>query len=150
MGLETAVGSSLVQAMKAKDQGALRALRAIKAEILLFKTSGTGAELDDAAEIQILQKMIKQRKESLAIYEEQSREDLAQKEREEIAVLEQFLPEQMDASELQKFISDIVNEVGATSMKDMGRVMSEANQRLAGRADGKAIATIVKSLLSGA
>lgn len=150
MGLETAVGSSLVQAMKAKDQGALRALRAIKAEILLFKTSGTGDELNDTAEIKILQKMIKQRKESLAIYEEQSREDLALKEREEIAVLERFLPEQMDSSELQKFISEMVNELGATSMKDMGRVMSEANQRLAGKADGKAIATIVKSLLSGA
>jgi len=148
MSLEQKVATALVGAMKAKDQGALRALRAIKAEILLFKTSGTGEDLNDAAEIKILQKMLKQRKESVSIYEEQGREDLASVEREEIAVIEGFLPEQMSEADLTKFITSLISEVGAAGMKDMGRVMSEANKRLAGKADGKTVAGIVKSLLS--
>lgn len=147
MTLEQKVTKSLADAMRAKDQAGLRALRAIKAEILLFKTSGTGAELDEAAEIKILQKMVKQRKESLAIYEEQSRSDLAQKESEEITVIESFLPEQMDEAELEPFVRNLISELGAQEMKDMGRVMGEANKRLAGKADGKSIAAVVKRLL---
>jgi uncharacterized protein YqeY len=149
MTLEERISKELIVAMRAKDQAALRALRAVKAEILLFKTSGSDAPLDEAAETKILQKMVKQRKESLAIYVEQSREDLAQKEREEIAVIESFLPAQLDESALKDFVAQLVSELGATGMKDMGRVMSEANQRLAGQADGKSIATVVKALLSG-
>ena len=148
MSLEQKIATALVGAMKAKDQGGLRALRAIKAEILLFKTSGTGEELNDAAEIKILQKMVKQRKESMSIYEEQGREDLANVEREEIAVIEGFLPEQMSEADLTAFITSLISEVGAAGMKDMGRVMSEANKRLAGKADGKTVAGIVKTLLS--
>jgi uncharacterized protein YqeY len=149
MTLEERISKELIVAMRAKDQAALRALRAVKAEILLFKTSGSDAPLDEAAETKILQKMVKQRKESLAIYVEQSREDLAQKEREEIAVIESFFPAQLDESALKDFVAQLVSELGATGMKDMGRVMSEANQRLAGQADGKSIATVVKALLSG-
>lgn len=148
MTLEQKIAKALVVAMKAKDQGALRALRAIKSEILLFNTSGSGETLDEKAEIRILQKMVKQRKDSLAIFSEQNREDLVQKEQEEIVVIEKFLPEQMDESALRTFVTALIAELGASGMKDMGRVMGEANARLAGKADGKSIAAIVKSLLS--
>jgi len=147
MALEQKVAKALIEAMKAKDQGALRALRAIKSEILLFNTSGSGSALDEGAEIKILQKMVKQRKESLAIYEEQSREDLAQKEREEISVIEGFLPAQMGEGELRSFLTALIAELGASGMKDMGRIMAEANKRLSGKADGKTVANIVKELL---
>ncbi len=149
MTLEEQVNGRISQAMKAKDQAGLRALRAIKAEVLLFKTSGSGALLDENAEIKMLQKMVKQRKESLAIYAEQGREDLAQKEREEIDVIEGFLPQQMDDSALSAFVSNLISELGASDMKEMGRVISEANKRLAGKADGKRIASVVKNTLSG-
>lgn len=148
MTLEQKVAGQLKEAMKAKDQAALRALRAIKSEILLFQTSGTGATLDEAVEIKMLQKMVKQRRESLSIYEEQGREDLAQTEREEIEVITKFLPKQMDKAELTAFVNDLVSELGASGMKDMGRVMGQANQRLAGKAEGKMIAAIVKELLA--
>ena len=147
MTLEQKITTGLKEAMKAKDQAALRALRAIKAEILLFQTSGTGADLDEAAEIKMLQKMVKQRRDSLAIYEDQGREDLAITEREEIEVISKFLPQQMEADELRTFLSELVSELGASGMKDMGRVMGEANKRLAGRAEGKMIASVVKELL---
>lgn len=147
MSLESTITKDLVTAMKAKDQAALRALRAIKSEILLFKTSGTGDSLNDVAEIKMLQKMVKQRKDSLAVYEEQGREDLAVKEREEIEVISRYLPEQMSDAELRSFVSGLIAELGAESMKDMGRVMGQANQRLGGKADGKTIAGVVKELL---
>lgn len=147
MTFEEKITAAIKEAMKAKDQAALRALRAIKSEILLFNTSGTGAVLDEAAGIKILQKMVKQRRDSLAIYEEQNRADLAETEREEIDVISKFLPQQMDADELRDFLSGLVAELGASGMKDMGRVMGEANKRLSGRAEGKAIATVVKELL---
>ncbi|MDX1479606.1 MAG: GatB/YqeY domain-containing protein, partial [Saprospiraceae bacterium] len=125
----------------------LRALRAIKSEILLFQTSGTKEALDEAVEIKLLQKMVKQRRDSLSVYEEQGREDLASKERDEIAVISRYLPQQMGEDELRAFLTALIAELGAESMRDMGRVMGEANQRLAGKADGKTIAAIVKSLL---
>ena len=149
MTLEQKVAIALVDAMKAKDHGALRALRGIKSEILLFKTSGSGDTLDEKAEIKILQKMVKQRKDSLAIYMEQSRDDLAQKEREEIVVIESFLPEQMDEAALKGFLASLIDELGISGMKDMGRLMAEANKRLGGKADGKTVSVIVKDLLSG-
>ena len=147
MTLVEKITQSLKEAMKAKDQAALRALRAIKAEILLFKTSGTGAKLDDNAEIKMLQKMVKQRRDSFSIFTEQGREDLASKEAEEIEVISKFLPVQMGEAELKEFIEGLISELGASGMKDMGRVMGEANKRLAGKAEGKAIAALVKSSL---
>lgn len=147
MSLETKIQSDLKEAMKSKDQAAVRSLRAIKSAILLFQTSGQGKELDETAEIKMLQKLVKQRQESLEIYEKQGREDLAQTEREEIEVIRRYLPEQLGEDELREVIQKIVEETGASSMKDMGRVMGIANQQLAGKADGRTISGIVKSLL---
>ncbi len=148
MSLSDRVAKDLITAMKAKDQGALRALRAIKSEILLFQTSGSGKELDEAAEIKILQKMVKQRKDSIDIYNDQGRDDLAKIEEEEVEVISRFLPEQMSEADLNMFVTELISELGASGMKDMGRVMGEANKRLAGKAEGKAIAAAVKGILA--
>ncbi len=148
MSLETRIMTDLKTAMKAKDQASIRSVRAIKAAILLAKTDGSGKVIDEAAEIKLVQKLVKQRQDSLEIYEKQGREDLAVTEREEIEVLKQYLPEQMSEKDLQSFIESLIGEVGASSMKDMGKVMGIANQRLSGKADGKTIATIVRQLLS--
>jgi len=148
MSFEEKVNQQIKEAMKAKDQAALRALRAIKSEILLFKTSGTSAELDSAAEIKMLQKMVKQRRESASIFAEQGRDDLAKTENEEIEVIARFLPQQMGENELNTFIGNLIDELGASGMQDMGRVMGEANKRLAGKAEGKMIAAAVKSKLT--
>ena len=148
MTLEEKINSDLKAAMKAKDKVSLRGIRAIKSEILLLKTDGSGEELNDEKEIKLLQKLVKQRKDSLEIYEKQNREDLAVKEREEIAVIEKYLPQQMNAAELEGIIQQIISQTGAESMKDMGKVMGMASKQLAGKADGKTISTIVKQLLS--
>ena len=147
MSLESKIMQDLKAAMKAKDQVALRGIRAIKSAILLAKTDGSGKALDEAAEIKILQKLVKQRKDSLAIYEKQGREDLAKIESEEIVVIEKYLPQQMDAAALTAFLKNIVAQTGASSMRDMGKVMGMASKQLAGKADGKTISTIVKQLL---
>ncbi|MGK0390440.1 MAG: hypothetical protein ACI94Y_003193 [Maribacter sp.] len=149
MSLEMRVMASLKEAMKAKDDAAKRSLRSIKSAILLVKTDGTGKELDEAGEIKLVQKLVKQRKDSLAIFEEQGREDLAEKEREEIAVIEKFLPQQMSEIELKDFIQGVIDKTGASSMKDMGKVMGMASKQLAGRADGKTVSALVKQLLMG-
>ncbi len=148
MTLEEKINSDLKAAMKAKDKVSLRGIRAIKSEILLLKTDGSGEELNDEKEIKLLQKLVKQRKDSLEIYEKQNREDLAVKEREEIEVIEKYLPQQMNAAELEGIIQQIISQTGAESMKDMGKVMGMASKQLAGKADGKTISTIVKQLLS--
>ena len=149
MSLEQRVMADLKTAMLAKDEKALRALRAIKAAILLAKTSeGAGGELKEEDETKLLQKLVKQRKDSLEIYQQQNRSDLAQKEQEEIEVIEKFLPKQLSADELQLEIKKIIAETGATSSADMGKVMGVATNRLAGTADGKTISTVVKELLS--
>ena len=148
MNLESKIATDLKEAMKAKDQVALRGIRAIKSEILLFKTDGSGDELSEEKAIKILQKLVKQRKDSLEIYEKQNREDLAVKEREEIAVIEKYLPAQMGAEELEAFLKQIIEQTGADSMKDMGKVMGMASKQLAGKADGKTISSVVKRLLS--
>ncbi|MEN0002554.1 MAG: GatB/YqeY domain-containing protein [Bacteroidota bacterium] len=148
MSLEKRIVSDLKEAMKAKDKVSLRGIRAIKAAILLAKTDGSGEEFTEDKGIKMLQKMVKQRRDSLAIYEEQGREELAQTEREEIDVIEKYLPAQMSPEELEKEVKAIVEQTGASSMKDMGRVMGMASKKFAGRADGKAISTIVKKLLS--
>lgn len=147
MSLELRVNDEIKTAMKAKDAVALRSLRAIKSAILLAKTDGSGKEVDDAVELKIVQKLVKQRKDSLEIFEKQDREDLAVKEREEIAIISKFLPAQMDAAELETFIKGIIEQTGASSMKDMGKVMGMASKQLAGKADGKTISNVVKALL---
>lgn len=136
--------------MLAKDQVALRGLRAVKSAIQLAKTSegATGGDLTEAQELQILQKLVKTRKDSLDIYNQQNRPDLAEKEQEELAVIEPFLPKQLTADELKAEIQKVIAETGATSMKDMGKVIGQANTRLAGRADGRSISEAVKALLS--
>lgn len=149
MSLEDNVMNALKEAMKAKDQAAMRTLRSIKASLLLFKTSGTGEILDEAAEIRILQKMVKQRRESASIFHAQQRLELARTEEEEIAVLERFLPEPLDAAALDAALKAIIETLGASSPKDMGKVIARANQELAGRAEGKVIADRVKALLQG-
>ncbi len=142
--------SDLKAAMLAKDEVALRSLRAIKAAILLAKTAeGGSGELSADAEMKILQKMVKQRKDSLDIFSQQGRKDLAQKEQEEIAVIEKFLPKQMDAEELRVVLKEIIAKAGASTAADMGKVMGAANKELAGKAEGKLIASLVKELLSG-
>ena len=148
MSLEQKVNSDLKTAMKAKDQAALRGIRAIKSAILLAKTDGSGQELNEEKEIKMLQKLVKQRKDSLEIYEKQNREDLAKIEAEEIAVIERYLPKQLDQAELEKIIKEIIAETGASSMKDMGKVMGIASKKLAGQADGKTISTVVRSILN--
>ena len=136
-------------AMKSKDEKALRALRAIKAAILLAKTSeGSGGQLKEEDEVKLLQKLVKQRKDSLEIFQQQSRTDLAQKEQEEIVVIEQFLPKQLSAEELKAIVAKIIADTGASSPADMGKVMGVASKQLAGQADGKTISGVVKELLS--
>lgn len=147
MSLEKKIMTDLKAAMKAKDQAALRSIRAIKSAILLEKTSGSGKEITEADEIKMLQKLVKQRKDSHQIYEKEGRDDLASKEAEEIEVIQRYLPEQMSDEKLEQEVKAIIEEVGATSMKDMGKVMGLASQRFAGRAEGKAISAKVKAIL---
>jgi uncharacterized protein YqeY len=150
MSLELNINDAIKKAMLAKDQLALRGLRAVKSAIQLAKTSegATGGDLTEAQELQILQKLVKTRKDSLDIYNQQNRSDLAEKEHEELAVIEPFLPKQLTADELKAEIQKVIAETGATSMKDMGKVIGQANARLAGRADGRSISETVKALLS--
>ena len=149
MSLEQKVMADLKTAMLAKDEKSLRSLRAIKAAIINLKTSeGFSGEIKEDDEIKLLQKLVKQRKESLEIFEKQNRNDLAEKEREEIGVIEKFLPKQMSEEELKKVVASIIKETGATSQADMGKVMGMANKQLGGKADGKTIAAIVKEMLA--
>lgn len=149
MSLETQIMEDLKIAMRNKDENALRSIRAIKNAIILAKTAeGFSGELKEEDEIKLLQKLVKQRKDSLEIYETQNREDLAVKEREEISVIEKYLPAQMSEEELKKVIAQIIADTGASSPADMGKVMGAANKQLAGKADGKTIAAVVKSLLA--
>lgn len=148
MSLEAKIATDLKTAMRAKDKAALRSIRAIKAQILLAKTDGSGKEIDEAAEVKMLQKMVKQRKDSLSIFEKQDRAELAQTEREEIAIIERYLPKQMDEAELTVFLQEAIAKTGASSMRDMGKIMGMASKQLGGKADGKTISNIVKKLLS--
>jgi len=148
MDLEAQLMADLKQAMKSKDQASMRAIRALKAAILLYKTDGSGKDLDEAAALKLVQKQVKQRQDSLEIYEKQNREDLAQTEREEIEVLKNYLPKQLSDQELEAAVKSIIEETGAESMKDMGRVMGLASKQLGGKADGRTISEKVKALLS--
>lgn len=147
--LSNTIDQEIKKAMLAKDQAQLRGLRAIKAALLLAKTEkGPAEEITEEAEVKIIQKLIKQRRESSDIYKTQDRADLAQVEDEEIEVISQFLPKQMDKSEVEAVIARIVSQSGASSVKDMGKVMGLANKELAGKADGKLIAEVVKAQLA--
>ncbi len=147
MSLEATINKDLVVAMKAKDEVALRGIRAIKSAIMLVKTDGSGQEIDEAREVQILQKLVKTRQESYDIYIKNDREALALIEKEEIEVIRKYLPAMMEGEELENAIKAIIAETGATSAKDMGKVMGAANKALAGKAEGRAISEIVKKLL---
>ncbi len=149
MTLEERINQDIKAAMIAKDQAKLRGLRAIKAAILLAKTEkGHTETLTEDTEIKVLQKLVKQRKESAEIYKTQNRADLYQIEFEEQEVIEAYLPKQLDKAEVEALIQSIISSLGATNVKDMGKVMAAANQQLAGRADGRTISEVVKSLLS--
>src|SRR4051812_1983280 len=149
MSLEQKIMAEMKDAMKAKDEATLRGLRAIKAEIIKAKTEpGAGGEVSAEKELSLLQKMMKQRKDSLEIYQQQNRADLAQKEQEEIAVIEKFLPKQLSQEEIKSELQQIITETGASSPADMGKVMGVATKKMAGRADGKTISALVKELLA--
>ena len=149
MSLQQKIMVKLKEAMKSKDAVALESLRAIKSELLLAKTkSGASEELTAEEEIKIVQKLVKQRKDSAALYKEQGREDLADPELAQVEIIAQFLPKQLGEEELKNFIAEIIKKVGASSMTDMGKVMGMASKQLAGKADGKAISVAVKQLLS--
>lgn len=149
MSLQTKVMDALKEAMKAKDTIALESLRAIKSAILLAKTeAGAAAELAEEEELKLLQKLVKQCKDSAALYAQQGRNDLAEPELAQVAVIEKFLPKQLSEAEVTEAVKAIIAEVGATSAKDMGKVMGVATKQLAGKTDGKVISAIVKSLLA--
>ena len=148
MSLEQKIMAELKTAMLAKDEKTTRSLRAIKAAILLAKSAEGAGELKEEDEIKMLQKMVKQRKDSLEIFQQQNRTDLAQKEQEEIEVIEKFLPKQLSSEELKVELEKIIQQVGATSPADMGKVMGIATKQFAGKADGKTISTLVKELLN--
>lgn len=148
MSLEAKIAKDLVAAMKEKNDAALRGIRAIKSAILLAKTDGSGQAIDEARELQILQKLVKTRQESYDIFSKNGREDLASKEKEEIEVIKAYLPAMLEGPELEAVIQRIIQETGAASVKDMGKVMGAANKELAGKADGRSISEIVKKLLA--
>ncbi len=149
MSLQQTIDQEIKAAMLAKQEAKLRGLRAVKAAILLAKTEkGAGEDLTREAEIKVLQKLMKQRKESADIYRAQNREDLYKVEAEEMEVIEAFLPKQMERDEVKALVAGIISNTGASSIKDMGKVMGAANKELAGKADGKTISEVVKELLS--
>ncbi len=148
MSLQNDVMTAIKAAMREKDQTALAALRAVKSEILLAQTSGKGEDINEEEEIKILSKLVKQRKDSAAIYLEQDRKDLALPEIDQAEVIAQFLPEALSEAEIEKVVVMTIDELGAEGMKDMGKVMAIVNKELAGQADGKTISMIVKAKLS--
>jgi len=148
MTFEERINSDLKNAMLARDEKSVRGLRAIKQAILLAKTAGNGGELAAADEIRMLQKLVKQRKESAEIFHQQGRADLAATEEEEIVVVERYLPKQMSEEEVKTILKEIIDSVGATSAADLGKVMGAATRQLAGKADNKTVSALVKQMLS--
>ncbi|MCF2875335.1 MULTISPECIES: GatB/YqeY domain-containing protein [unclassified Tenacibaculum] len=147
MSLQKQVMDKMKEAMKSKDTVALTALRALKSAFMLAKTESGAGELSEAEELKIIQKQVKQRKDSADVFSEQGREDLAEPELAEAAVLEQFLPEALSEEEIEKVVKETIKKVGAEGMKDMGKVMGIVSKQLAGQADGKIISTIVRKNL---
>ncbi len=148
MTLEERINDDLKTAMRAKDEVGLRGIRAIKSAILLAKTDGSGAAIDEVREMQILQKLVKTRQESMDIYLKNNRPELAKTEEEEIAVIRRYLPAMLEGDELEAIVRQIITDTGATSAKDMGKVMGVASKQLAGKAEGRAISEAVKKLLN--
>ena len=148
MSLQDSVMTALKAEMKSKDTVALTALRSVKSAILLAQTSGSGAELNEAEEFKLLQKLVKQRRDSAAIFTDQNRLDLAEPELAEVEVISQFLPQMLEESEVEKVVVETIASLGASGMKDMGRVMGVVSKTLAGKTDGKTISTLVKAKLS--
>lgn len=148
MALEQQIQKDIMEAMKAHNTVRTNAVRAIKSEILLAKTSGAGAEITDGDVIKLIQKLIKQRKESVAMYAQGGRQDLADNELAEAAEMEGYLPKQLSEAEVEEIVKGIIAETGASSMADMGKVMGLATKKLAGQADGRTVSTIVKKLLA--
>lgn len=148
MALEQQIQKDIMEAMKAHDNVRTNAVRAIKSEILLAKTSGGNAELTDGDVLKLIQKLIKQRKESAEMYSQGGRKDLADNELVEAGVMERYLPAQLGEAEVEATVKEIIAEVGATKMSDMGKVMGAATKKLSGQADGKLISSIVKKLLA--
>ena len=148
MSLEEKIMEDLKAAMKAQDKASMRGLRAVKSALLLLKTDGSGKEITPEREIQLLQKLVKQRRESIAIFEKENRADLAEVEKEEVSVIEKYLPEALSNEDLEKFIHALILSSGATSVKDMGKVIGLASKELAGKADGRAISDMVKKCLA--
>lgn len=149
MSLEQQIMAEMKDAMKSKNEAVLRSLRAIKAEIIKAKTEpGAGGEIDAATEQKFLQKMMKQRRDSYEIFTQQNRADLAGREKEEMEVIERFLPKQLSEQEIKEAVKEIITSTGATSAADMGKVMGVASKQLAGKADGKTISAIVKEMLA--
>jgi uncharacterized protein YqeY len=148
MTLSDKINADLKTAMKAKDQASLRAIRAIKAAILLMKTENGRDSISQDEEIKMLQKLCKQRKDSIEVYQKQGRTDLANEEKEELDVISTYLPEQLSEDEIAKVVQQIIGDVDASSLADLKKVMPVAMKQLAGKADGKTISSVVKSLLS--
>lgn len=148
MSLTDLINEGIKNAMKERDEARKRTLRAIKAQLLLLKTSGSGEEISEELEMKMLQKMIKERQDSYTIYIQQNREDLAKPEKEEIEIIQEFLPKQLSEAELELVIKEIIAKLEATSMKDMGKVMTAATEQLSGKADGKMVSILVKKLLA--
>ena len=148
MSLELKISEDLKVAMKAKAEARLRTIRSIKASIMNLKTSGANVEIKEDDEIKLLQKMVKQRKDSLSIFEQQGREELAKVEREEIEIIESYLPKQLSEAEIEAIVKEAIAATGASSVKDMGKVMGIASKQVAGRAEGAVISGIVKRLLA--
>jgi uncharacterized protein len=148
MSLEEKINNDLKDAMRAKDATGLRGIRAIKSAILLQKTDGSGTELNQDLEIKLLQKLVKTRKDSLTIFVAQNREDLAVTEREEIEIIERYLPKQMSEADIEVIVKETIASTGATSIKDMGKVMGVVSKQLAGQAEGQVISGIIKRLLA--
>ena len=148
MALEQQIQKDIMEAMEAHNTVRTNAVRAIKSEILLAKTSGAGAEITDGDVIKLIQKLIKQRKESAAMYAQGGRQDLADNELAEAAEMEGYLPKQLSEAEVEEIVKGIIAETGASSMADMGKVMGLATKKLAGQADGRTVSTIVKKLLA--
>lgn len=148
MTLEERINADIKQAMLAKDKKKLEALRAVKAAILLLKTNGTGNEISEKEETACLQKLVKQRKEAAALYKEQNREDLYEEESYQQKIIEAYLPEQLSEEEITVKLKEIISQTGASSMKDMGKVMGMAQEVFAGKADNKLVSTLVKQMLA--
>lgn len=148
MSLSEKINNDIKEAMKAKDKVALAAIRSIKSAILLEETKGGDAQVDDTKVVQIIQKLLKQRKDSAALYQEQGREDLVNEEMEQAAIIEKYLPQQLSANEIKEVVLQAIQSTGVTSAKDMGKVMGVVSKALAGKADNKLVADVVKDTLA--